>query len=90
MKTKTPTRARLDFLEEAGFDMRPDPRNIRHLLDSGWSTTEVATTYDVSVRTIQRWLSDPHLCPTPGCAVMTPGGRLCHFDRRTAELEAAA
>lgn len=27
----------------------------------------------------------PAPCPTPGCPVITPGGRLCHFDRRTEE-----
>jgi DNA-binding NarL/FixJ family response regulator len=68
------TTARLTFLRHAGFDLSPDPENIRHLLDSGWTQAEVAEVYHVSIRTIQRWLSDP---------VMTPGGRICHYHRRT-------
>lgn len=86
----TPTRARLDFLEAAGFDMRPDPRNIHHLRDSGWTTSEIAEVYGVNERTIRRWFSDPHPCPGERCLVMTPGGRTCHYCRRTQDLEAAA
>ena len=83
----TPTNARLTFLRHAGFDLAPDPENIRSLLAAGWSMDEVAETYRVSVRTIQRYLRDPHRCPTPGCPVMTPGGRLCHFDQRTEAMK---
>lgn len=80
----------LDFLRHVGVDMEPDRRNIPHLLESGWSMGEVAEVYGVSVRTVQRFLKDPQPCPGERCLTMTPGGRVCHYCRRTQALEGAA
>lgn len=84
-----PIERHLDFLRHVGFDTEPDRRNIPHLLESGWSMGEVAEVYKVSVRTIQRFMADRHPCPGERCLTMTPGGRLCHFCRRTRLLRAA-
>ena len=73
----------LDFLRVVGMDVAPDPKNIPYLLGLGWTQDEVAQTYGVSRRTIQRWLSEPNPCPGERCLTMTPGGRTCHFCRRT-------
>ena len=79
-----------DFLRQWGIDDDLDRRNIPRLLESGWSMDEVAEVYRVSVRTVQRYAKAHQRCPGERCLTMTPGGRLCHFDRRTRALEGAA
>lgn len=82
----TPTTARLTFLRHAGFDLNPERAHIHHLIKSGWTTAMLADTYGVSQRTIQRFLVSPYRCPGDRCLTMTPGGRPCHFCRRTEAL----
>ncbi len=77
------TKARLDFLRHAGFDVEPDKRNIPHLLASGWSVKMVAETYGITTRTVHRYLARPAPCPGERCLTMTPGGRLCYFCARS-------
>jgi hypothetical protein len=86
MHEQSPTRARLSFLEVAGFDVSPDRTNIPDLKAAGWSLEQIAETYGVSVRTVQRYLHDSHPCPgypEGSCMTKVQGGGLCGFCRRS-------
>jgi DNA-binding transcriptional regulator YiaG len=72
----------LHFLRLVGADVDPDPANIPHLRRAGWSNQQLAETYGVSVRTIQRYHVSKHRCPgypEGRCLTDVQGGGLCSF-----------
>jgi len=80
------TTAVIEFLRQAGVDMTPDPANIPDLKRAGWSNHDIADTYQVSVRTVQRYLRSKHRCPgypLESCLTDVAGGGLCTFCRKT-------
>lgn len=79
----------MSFLRVAGFDMDPDPANIAGLRKAGWSVEQLAETYQVSTRTIQRYLVRKHRCPgypVDSCLTDVRGGGLCRFCSRSKAL----
>lgn len=77
--------AQLTFLRTVGMDLTPDPDNIPELVRAGWTNEQLAETYGVSVRTIQRYRLRKHPCPgrpAGSCLTNVLGGGLCSFCRR--------
>ncbi len=58
-------------------------RTINRRRLSGDSAETLAADYGLTTRTIHRYIGRRVKCPT--CPTVTPGGRTCHFCRRTSD-----
>jgi hypothetical protein len=97
-----PVQSRRVFLEKVGFSFAPNINgcypnlsdyHIAHLkarYAAGWTTRALAAAYNVTPRSIQRYLRRQQLCPgyPEGRCMTLTGDSLCAYCRRSLEVAA--